>query len=146
MIVREYGWHAVPDPFNTMKPIIYRAWLGAMSLMLLTTTGRAQTCLGGASFKQRTAQIGTELSRSANSEATTVGVGLGDTHGTFGSIGLGRVHDDDVSDNATVFSGKAGHGFRLWSAPETELCPFVSAVIVNGVNLPTGEAINYRDY
>jgi len=129
-----------------MKPILHFASLAGTSLGLLTTTVHAQTCMGGASFKQRTAQIGAEYSRSQSSNATTAGVSLGDTYGTFGSLGLGRVHDDNLHDNAAAFSARLGVGIPLPSAPETELCPFISLGVINGADFPTGESLSIRAY
>jgi hypothetical protein len=76
----------------------------------------------------------------------TAGASIGDTHGTFASINLGRVHDDNLHDNAAEFSGRAGLGIPVPSAPATELCPFVSLQVINGWNLPTGESVSLRDY
>ena len=129
-----------------MKPIALRASLAVTSLALLTSAVHGQTCMGGASFKQRTAQIGGELSRGQSFDVATAGVSLGDTHGTFASVGLGRVHDDSLHDDAAVFSARAGVGIPLPSVPETELCPFISFVTIRGTDFPTGESASVREY
>ena len=128
-----------------MEQILHCAWFAGTSLALLAHTVRAQTCTGGTSFKQQTARIGTEYSRSRSADVRTAGVSIGES-GAFGSVELGQVHDDNLRDNAAVFRVTAGLGLPLRKVPETEFCPLVSLGSVSGVDFPSGESVSSREY
>lgn len=103
----------------------------AASLSLFPAALSAQTCMGGASFADRRAQIGADASFSTGGRSSSGSVSIG-SDGPFATVGFGRSHDDDIDDDATVFAATAGLGFPLRPRPKMQLCPFISAVVLNG--------------
>jgi hypothetical protein len=103
----------------------------AASLSLFPTVLAAQRCMGEASFADRRAQIAADASFSAGGRSVTGGLGVGSPRGPFASIGLGVAHNDDVNDEATAFAATAGVEFPIQPGPKTQLCPFISAVVVD---------------
>ena len=125
---------------------IHRILLAATCLTALSTPLRAQTCMGGATFAHRRAQMNGDFSsRGSAAYAAETGASLGATPGPFLTLGVGLAHDNNLRGNATALDGTAGLGFPVLSHPETELCPFFAFATLNGVDLP-GERIASLSY
>ena len=108
-----------------------------MLLALLSNRMSAQTCMGGASFADRRAQIGAEYSAGSSTQSTTAEASLGARLGPFVSIGGGSAHVDNLLNDATVFNVTAAMSTPPLGSRETELCPFVSVSILNGLDSPS---------
>jgi hypothetical protein len=120
--------------------------LAVTLLALLSGALPAQTCLGGASFANRRAQLGAEYSASGSTQSTTVGASLGARVGPFLSIAGGRAHVDNLVNDATLVSVTAAMSTPPLASTETALCPFVSMSVINGFDVPTGEGAWWRAY
>jgi len=125
---------------------IVRPVLVAICLPLLSRGLSAQTCMGGATFAHRRAQLNTAYASGGGVHTAAVtGASLGATPGPFLSLGLGFTNNDDLRADATVVDGTAGLGFPVLSTPETELCPFASFATLNG-EYQTGEGVSAFSY
>lgn len=118
----------------------------AASLSLFPAAVAAQTCLGGASFADRRAQIGADASFGTGARSISGGVSVGSQHGPFVSVGFGTAHDDDIDDNATIFGATVGIGVPLPPGRTIALCPVASAVALNGVELEGGERLSVQSF
>lgn len=107
----------------------------ATSLSLLPTTLAAQRCMGSASFGDRRAHLGANASFSPDGRSVAGAAAAGFARGPFASVSFGTTYHDDLDDEATVFTATAGVGFSLGPTARTELCPFISLGVVNGVDL-----------
>jgi hypothetical protein len=114
----------------------------AASLSLFPAALSAQTCMGGASFADRRAQVGADLSFSTGARSVNAGLGLGSLSGPFLSLGFGRAYDDDLNEAASVYSGTAGFGLQLPPRQTTQLCPFISGLALTGVDLADGTRLS----
>src|SRR5688572_18944436 len=103
----------------------------AASLSLFPTALCAQTCLGGASFADRRAQIGADASVSGGARSSNGGVSIGSPSGLFASVGFGTAHDRDGDNAARLFAAAAGIGLPRRTRPDTQICPFLSAVALS---------------
>lgn len=59
---------------------------------------------------------------------------VGSLSGPFGSVGGGTARGDDFIDAATMFTATAGAGFPLRSTSRTQFCPFIAALLINGMH------------
>lgn len=118
----------------------------AASLSLLPSTLAAQRCLGNASFADRRAHVGADASFSPDGRSVGGALAFGFPRGPFASVGFGATHDDDLDDNAPLFTATAGVGIPLGPTARTQLCPFISAVVVKDVELPFGERISSQAF
>lgn len=109
----------------------------AASLPLVPTALTAQQCLGGASFADRRAQINADAGFSSGARSFSGGISVG-SRAPFASVGFGTAYDDDVGDEATIFSAMAGFALPSQPKPRTQFCPFVSALVITGVELEGG--------
>lgn len=101
----------------------------------------AQRCTGGASFADRRAQVGADASVGTGARSVSGSLSVGSLAGPFASLGVGTMHDEDLDDDATVFSATAGIEVSLPPGPKTQLCPFISVLVINGVEFDTGERL-----
>jgi hypothetical protein len=114
----------------------------AASLSLIPAALCAQTCMGGASFADRRAQIGADASFSTGTRSLSGDLSIGSSLGQFASVGFGRTHTSRHDDDATVFAATAGIGVPRRVKPGTQICPFISAVVLNGVEFDTFERLS----
>jgi hypothetical protein len=126
---------------SRINPIVFAA-----SLSLLPSALAAQRCLGNASFADRRAHVGADASFSPDGRSVGGALGLGFPRGPFASVGFGTTHDDDLDDDASLFTATAGFGLPLGPTAKTQLCPFISAVVVNGVELQFGERLSSQAF
>jgi hypothetical protein len=118
----------------------------AASLSLLPSALSAQRCLGNASFADRRAHVGADAAFSPDGRSVGGALAFGFPRGPFASVGFGTTHNDDLDDDATLFTATAGVGIPLGPTAKTQLCPFISAVVVNGVELPFGERLSSQAF
>ncbi len=111
--------------------------------LLWPTAVAAQRCMGGASFADRRAHIGTNASFSRGARSIIGAFSISSPYGPFASLGFGTAHTDDLKNDAKVFAATAGMGLPLRPrATTTQFCPFLSAVVVNDVEFPTGARLS----
>jgi hypothetical protein len=118
----------------------------AASLSLVPAAVSAQRCMGGASFADRRAQVGADASFGTGARSVGGDIGVGGLAGPFASLGFGTAHDDDIDDDATLFGATAGVGLRLPPGQSAQLCPFISAQFLRGVQLETGERLSAQTF
>lgn len=118
----------------------------AASLSVLPSTLAAQRCLGNASFADRRAHIGADAAFSPDGRSVGGALAFGFPRGPFASVGFGATYDDDLDDDAPLFSATAGVGIPLGPSAKAQVCPFISAVVVNDVELPFGERLSSQAF
>ena len=106
----------------------------------------AQTCMGGASFARHRVQIGGGYSTGSGTQSTAAEASLGARIGPFLSIGGGVAHVDNSVKDPTFVSVTGAMGTGPLGPLETELCPFISLAVANGLELPFGETTWLRSY
>ena len=120
--------------------------LALVLLPLVSTMLPAQTCMGGASFAERPGQVGADFSAGGGASSMTAAASLGARRGPFLTVSAGRAHVENLLENPTVFNVTAAMSTPPLGVPETELCPFISLSILNGLVLPSGETSWSRAY
>jgi len=119
-------------------------WLVTLAALLPSTLA-AQTCLGNSSFSDRRLQLGAELSSGHNAHAASSALALGSRYGPFISAGIGTAHDDNIDDDATVWTATGGYTAHL-SRPSMQWCPFLAVAVINGIDLPSQENLSSQSY
>lgn len=95
--------------------------------------------MGNASFGDRRAHIGADAAFNPEGRSVVGVLGLGFRTGPFALVSYGTTHDDDFDADTPVFSATAGVGIPLGPTARTHLCPFFSAVILNGREFAPGQ-------
>ena len=116
------------------------------SLSVLPSTLTAQRCMGNASFADRRAHVGADAAFSPDGRSVTGGLAFGFPRGPFASVGFGATHNDDLDDDARLFTATAGVGIPLGPTAKTQICPFISAAVVNDVALRFAERLSSQTF
>ncbi len=116
------------------------------SLSVLPSTLAAQRCLGNASFADRLGHVGADASFSPDGRSVTGAIAFGFPRRPFASVGFGSTHNDDLDDDARLFTATAGVGIPLGPTARTHICPFISAVVVNDVELRFAERLSSQSF
>ena len=109
-----------------------RTIVGAL-LSLVPIALDGQPCMGGPSFADRRAHIAGDASFANDRRTVSGSLSSGSLIGPFVSVGAGTAHGDEFTNAATVFTATVGAGLPLRPKPKTQFCPFIAAVLINGM-------------
>ncbi len=92
-------------------------------VIALPTAGRAQTCLGAASFSAGIAQVGASGSFTDHAKSYDVELSVGAANGVFGSVDAGQISYDGESVKSNVIG--AGLGYSISAGAAARFCPLL---------------------